>query len=263
MRIHVIIFPLICLPALALADVFTVSADRFPTGVNYEAEVRRIFGSDHSLAEWSDIKALYASEGGGFLREAGLSPTGDNGPRSAALTVNGDRFYRGGRRQYFLTWGEVPSSYLVHDRTSFHGVPLNLGSWTNDRHILAVAPDDAARPPQGGGLTSVVLDTLGKGLTAAGFGEGADAINFVSGAAEISVAVRGRDPRAVRQALADMVVSFMPVAMRGSTNVLGVISEPVIQDGEMKVKVTLPFRFLRTGDPKALDCGDNNPGCKF
>lgn len=263
MRIHVIILLFACLPALAMADIFTVSAERFPTGANYEAEIRRIFGSDHSLAEWRDVKARYAGEGGGFLRKAGLSPTGDNGPRSAALTVDGDRFHRGGRRQYFLTWGEVPSSYLVHDRTSFDGVPLNLGSWTNDRHILAVAPGGVARPPQGGGLTGVVLDTLGKGLSAAGFTEGSDAINFVSGAAEISVAVRGRDPGAVRQALADMVVSFMPVAMRGSTNVLGVISEPVIQDGEMKVKVTLPFHFLRTGDPRALDCGDDNPGCKF
>jgi hypothetical protein len=254
---------LICLPALAMADVFNISADRFPTRADYEAEIRRIFGPHHDLAEWRDVKARYAREGGGFLREAGMSPTGNNGPRNAALTVDGERFHRGGSRQYFLTWGDVHSGYLVHDRTSFNGIPLNLGSWTSDRHILAVAADDTTLTAQADGVTGAVLDTLSKGLISAGFGEGADAIKFVSGAAEISVAVKDRDPLATRQALADMVVSFMPVAVRGSTNILGLISEPVVQDGELKVKVTLPFRFLHTGNPRALDCGDENPRCKF
>lgn len=263
MRAIALLFSMICFPAIALADAFEVSSERYSTQADYDAEIDRIFGSDYTLADWRDVKARYAREGGDFLRAAGLSVSGDDGPRTAALTVDGDRYHRGGRRQYFLAWGKVPSSFLVHERAVFDGVPLNLGSWTNDRHLLAVTSNDAAPSPQAEGMTRSVLDVLSKGLTAAGFGEGSQAINLVSGAAEISVAVRGRDPQAVRQSLADTVVSFMPVALRGSTNILGVISEPVIQDGEMKVKVKLPFHFLRTGDPRALDCGDDNPDCKF
>lgn len=255
---------LFCAPAIAAAEVFRATTERFSIQQDYDAQAQALFGPEFRLAEWRDVSARYAREGGVFLRAAGMVMRGQDGPSSAAVTVNGERFHRGSRRHYFVAWGEVPASFLVHERAMYQGVPLNLGSWHSDRRILAVAPASAV-PADGtqDSATRNMLGALRTGLSAAGFDEGATAINFVSGAAEISIAVRQRDPNAVREALAGAVVSFMPVAMRGSTSVLGIISEPVLVDGELKVRVTLPFRFLRTGDPRALDCGADNPECRF
>lgn len=264
MRVLTFSLLLLCIPAIVAADFFRASTERFSIQQDFDAQARSLFGPNFRLAEWREVSARYAREGGAFLRSAGMVMRGEEGTSSAAVTVDGQRFHRGGRRHYFVAWGDVPSSFLVHDRAVYQGVPLNLGSWHNDRAILAVASElpTPANETQNS-ATSNMLDALRKGLSAADFDEGATAINLVSGAAEISIAVGGRDADAVRGALADALVSFMPVAMRGSTNVLGVISEPVLVDGELKVRVTLPFRFLRTGDPRALDCGADNPECRF
>lgn len=107
------------------------------------------------------------------------------------------------------------------------------------------------------------VDVLRSGLDAAGLAEQSVAVGIVSNAAKVSVAVAEDDVDAARSKMAKAILSFMPVAARSGANIVGLISEPVMVDGELKIRVTLPFNFLHTGDPRTLDCGDNNPECRF
>ena len=134
-------------PATATGG-FRVSDESFPVGQDFDVLAARLFGQGYGLASWEDVAARYAREGGDFLRAAGLTPRNEEGPSSAAVSRNGSHARRGGSRHYFIAWGEVPPSFLVHDRAMHGSVPLNLGSWTTPQRVLARRTDadpDAAR----------------------------------------------------------------------------------------------------------------------
>ncbi len=116
---------------------FRVSDESFPIGQDFGVLATRLFGQGYELASWEDVAARYAREGGDFLRAAGLTQRGEEGPSSAAVSRNGSHARQGGPRHYFIAWGEVPPSFLVHDRAMHGSVPLNLGSWTTPQRILA------------------------------------------------------------------------------------------------------------------------------
>ncbi len=116
---------------------FRVSDETFPVGQDFDVLAARLFGQGHALASWEDVKARYARDGGGFLRAAGMTPRGEDGPSSAAVSRDGSHARQGGPRHYFIAWGEVPPSFLVHDRALHGNVPLNLGSWTTPQRVLA------------------------------------------------------------------------------------------------------------------------------
>lgn len=116
---------------------YMLTADAYQPGRNLNRIAKREFGKGFSVVEWNDIKEIYKSEGGDFLRSAGIVPTNEEGPNGGAITVNGSREWGRSGRYYFITWGPVPGSYLVHDSVSFDGVPLNVGSWYNKVRIFA------------------------------------------------------------------------------------------------------------------------------
>lgn len=134
---------------------FLVSDEAFPVGQDFDVLAAHLFGKGFVLASWEDVKARYAREGGGFLRAAGMTPRGEDGPSSAAVSRDGLHSRQGGSRHYFIAWGEVPPSFLVHDRILHGNVPLNLGSWTTPQRVLARRTDPVpqderrARPAHG------------------------------------------------------------------------------------------------------------------
>lgn len=123
---------------------YRVSAQAFSVSRGFESLPDKVFGPGFSLARWEDVRARYQREGGAFLRAAGMARRGqEGGVSSAAVSVNGRHARSGGSRYNFIAWGNVPNSFLVHDKVEHHGVPLNLGSWYTDQHLLVLGPSSA------------------------------------------------------------------------------------------------------------------------
>ena len=124
-----------------LSADYAVTAERFAVSRDYEARIDMQYGVDARLADWETVSDRYQAEGGAFLREAGLVPKGEDGIHGGAVMSGGERFWSG-ERHYSVTWGNVSSSFLSHDTVTHDGVPLHLGSWYKDKHILAKLPED-------------------------------------------------------------------------------------------------------------------------
>lgn len=116
---------------------FVVSVESYPITEDFEMLARSVFGPSYRMASWEEVSERYMREGGEFLRAAGLVQRGEDGIAGASVTVNGRHSRGGSRRHYFFAWGNVPSSFAVHDRVVFDGVPLNLGSWHTNQYLFA------------------------------------------------------------------------------------------------------------------------------
>lgn len=128
---------------------YAITSERYAVSSDYEALIDTRYGESAALAEWETLSSRYESEGGDFLREAGMVPIGENGINGgAAVTVDGDRFWNADRH-YFVSWGDVFSGFLSHDVATFGGEELHLGSWYNPRHLFvnldAVGGDDETK----------------------------------------------------------------------------------------------------------------------
>jgi len=86
------------------------------------SKIQNEFGSYAKLADWSQIKDDIKDDGSQFCNETGLKNN-----ENAMVSWNGQRFWTGTKRQFFITrFDDGPESgYLVHDRKG----KLYLGSW--------------------------------------------------------------------------------------------------------------------------------------
>lgn len=116
-----------------------------------EGMAHSVFGEDYRLASWEEISARYASEGGAFLRAAGLVPTGESGTHSAAVSFEGAH-QRGGRNLFhYLQWGRLPQGAEVlgialhPDGVAHPDGVLHLTASAGPQHFLAV-PAEAWGP---------------------------------------------------------------------------------------------------------------------
>jgi hypothetical protein len=87
--------------------------------------VQNEFGSNYTIADWNDIKALEGQvdfeDWSNFIGISGAN-------KSLMVTKNGQHFYNSSRH-YFISRHDhnTPSGYLVHDHIDNHFI--DLGSW--------------------------------------------------------------------------------------------------------------------------------------
>lgn len=91
------------------------------------------FGSNHRLADWTDLETFFSS--GGNLQV--LVNTIGLDEASASVSVNGDVNYSSSR-DYFVAYHNhsKPGYFLAHDNIDNYF--LSLGSWTGDRFVLCL-----------------------------------------------------------------------------------------------------------------------------
>ncbi len=136
---------LIMLSAVGIAeaisiDNFAVSSEAYSVFGNTDATIDSIFGNDYRLADWNDIVQYY-NEGNDMTDFTSLIPG------RTMVSLNGSEFWTS-NRHYFINISNhsTPSGFLVHASLDNH--LIDLGSWYNDRFILAYTdtPDPVPEP---------------------------------------------------------------------------------------------------------------------
>lgn len=100
--------------------------------------IRREFGSNSSMADWTDLKAIPNID-------AWISCMRLQNEQTFMVTRNG-KFTFSGKRQYnveYFPTGRVPSNYLIHDQI---GNKLFLGSWYGVKRNILVLKKNVVSP---------------------------------------------------------------------------------------------------------------------
>ena len=121
------------------ADIFRLTTSTHSETQNLILVVQERFGPATSVADWEEVKAVVADDPAKlqqFYELVGLRD-GD----AAICTRNGQFFWEGGNRQFYLQrFDSAPyPAFLVHDQIG----SLYLGSWYGlNMNVLAVRPPD-------------------------------------------------------------------------------------------------------------------------
>ena len=119
---------------------FAISTDTYSVFGDTEAIIDNLFGEDYRLADWNDIVEYY-NEGNDMEAFTSLILG------RTMVSRNGDEFWSS-NRHYFINISNhnTPSGFLVHAHIDNH--LIDLGSWYNDRYILAYTDNPVPIPAQ-------------------------------------------------------------------------------------------------------------------
>lgn len=113
---------------------FKVTSRSYIDTADLDQAVKSEFGNDYKVADWNEIKAYSGNDVQGWANSIGM-----NHNDYYFVTWNGQGFWNGGNRHYFITRfdGTVDPGYLVHDQIGNN--LITLGSWYGDQErILAI-----------------------------------------------------------------------------------------------------------------------------
>jgi len=134
-----IVFVLLSVNAkCATINNFAVSTETYSIYSDVEGIVDNLFGLDYRLADWNDIVGYY-QEGNNMSLFTNMIPG------RTMVSYNGEEFYSSDRH-YFINISDhnTPSDFLVHAHIDDH--LIDLGSWNNDRYILAYTENPVPIP---------------------------------------------------------------------------------------------------------------------
>gem|GEM_PF-3760396 len=112
---------------------FKVTAGAYSENADLDQAVKNEFGNGYRVADWNEIK-LYSNEIQSWADSIGM-----NHNDYYFVTWNGQGFWNGGNRHYFITRFDhvVDSGYQVHDQIDNNFI--TLGSWYGiQKRILAI-----------------------------------------------------------------------------------------------------------------------------
>ena len=131
---------------------FAVSSGTYSIYSDVEPIIDNLFGTEYRLADWTDILDYYQQGNDMQLFT-------DMIPGRTMVSYYGNRFWSSDRH-YFINISNhnTPSGFLVHAHIDNH--LIDLGSWYNDRYILAYTDTPNTIPVPG----ALLLGLLGSGI---------------------------------------------------------------------------------------------------
>ncbi|MFA6808784.1 MAG: hypothetical protein WCR27_07310 [Eubacteriales bacterium] len=125
----------------ATADniAYAITENQYRETDNLSEAVKKEFGSQATIADWSDIKKDYGDNIEEFIKEIGFK-YGEN--ESVFVTNEGQESWKD-NRHYFITRfdGTVPSGYLVHEQIQKNVIVL--GSWVDINYKILVKTNES------------------------------------------------------------------------------------------------------------------------